>query len=124
MHSGPVLPNHLDSIPENMVKIVPIQIDNPKYHKKTIPKALKEQVWLLHMGRVFEGKCRTRWCNNKMTVFDFHTSHDVAEVNGGTTDIHNLIPLCSKCNLSMGTMTFKEWSQIVRITRKWWRCLF
>jgi hypothetical protein len=79
--------------------------------KQKIPKALREQVWIVHAGRVFERKCLTTWCNNNMTVFDFQCGHNIPESKKGKTDISNLVPICSRCNLSMGSQyTFTEWS--------------
>ena len=96
----------------------------PKYQKRAIPKALREQVWLHHIGHQFSAHCKTPWCSNTMTVFDYHTSHMIPEIDGGPADIGNLIPLCSKCNLSMGTMTFGEWSRLAvkPVKRRWWIC--
>lgn len=82
------------------------------YTKKKIPKALREQVWIQKIGKKFEAKCKTSWCKNKINVFDFQAGHDIPECKGGTTDISNLVPICSRCNLSMGSQhTFKEWSK-------------
>jgi hypothetical protein len=85
-------------------------IEKKKYKKKPIPKALREQVWLNYAHQVFEMKCPTAWCQNRITAFDFHCGHILAEANGGSTTINNLIPICSRCNLSMGTKSFNEWS--------------
>ena len=83
------------------------------YVKSKISAALRDQVWLQHNGRVFEAKCATTWCENKISVFDFQCGHDVPESKGGPTDINNLFPICPKCNLSMGNQyTLKEWSAL------------
>lgn len=50
--------------------------EDVKVVKATIPKALREQVWLA--GRVYE-----RRCQNVMSVFDFHVGHDIPESQGG-----------------------------------------
>ena len=85
----------------------------PKEAKATIPKALREQVWLTHMGRRYEGKCIVRWCKNNMTVHDFHVGHDIPESKGGATEISNLLPICSRCNLSMGSQySVQEWAKL------------
>jgi 5-methylcytosine-specific restriction endonuclease McrA len=85
----------------------------PKESKATIPKALREQVWLTHMGRRYEGKCIVHWCKNNMTVHDFHVGHDIPESKGGATALSNLLPICSRCNLSMGSQyTVQEWSRL------------
>lgn len=81
-----------------------------EYTKKKIPKALREQLWIQKVGKRFETKCKTTWCRNKINVFDFQAGHDVPECRGGSTDLSNLVPICSRCNLSMGSQhTFKEW---------------
>ncbi len=81
--------------------------------KLKIPKALREQVWLKQYGKHYTAKCATTWCENKMTVFDFQCGHDIPESKGGETILENLVPICSRCNLSMGnTYTFKEWNQL------------
>ena len=83
--------------------------------KQKIPKALREQVWLKHAGKNYSTKCATVWCENKMTVFDFQCGHDIPESKGGETILENLVPICSRCNLSMSnTYTFKEWNQLSR----------
>jgi 5-methylcytosine-specific restriction endonuclease McrA len=84
-----------------------------KKQKQRIPAALREQVWIYRMGRVFEGKCPTTWCQNNLTVFDFQSGHNIPESKGGPTTLENLIPLCARCNLSMGNdYTFEEWCRV------------
>lgn len=97
-----------------MQQPTPIETPNPlKKRKDTIPAALREQIWIAHMGKAFQGKCRTTWCKNTITVFDFQAGHDIPESKGGPTTFENLIPLCSRCNLSMGNQyTFKEWCHL------------
>ena len=97
--------------------------------KAVIPRALREQVWIKAMGSVFQGKCLTAWCKNKITVFDFHCGHCVPESKGGATTIDNLLPICSRCNLSMGSQyTIQEWSRMFQPPPRSWsdffRCCF
>ena len=101
--------------------------------KATIPKALREQVWLKHVGKVYSAKCRIVWCQNTMTVFDFQSGHDVPESKGGPTTLANMVVICSRCNLSMGNQyTFTEWSQKHYIevkpkrtfSQRWFGCFF
>lgn len=77
------------------------QPTNRKIRKKTIPIKLKQQIWLNHFGRVFDHKCFIDWCDNNINVFDFEAGHDIPESKGGKIDLHNLYPICSKCNKSM-----------------------
>ena len=80
--------------------------------KEKIPRALREQVWLTYAGKRYEKKCWIPWCKNKMTVFDFHAGHNIPESRGGTTELSNLRPICSKCNLSMSNKyTISEWME-------------
>lgn len=88
--------------------------------KEKIPKALREQVWLTHVGKKFESKCVVRWCKNKITVFDFQSGHNIPESKGGATELSNLKPICSRCNSSMNdTYSIDEWEQLSKPPSKW-----
>jgi 5-methylcytosine-specific restriction endonuclease McrA len=93
--------------------------------KAAIPRALREQVWLQYAGESYKQKCLVPWCQNMMTVFDFHVGHNIPESHGGKTEITNLRPICSRCNLSMGNeYSITEWSQLSKPTQQqkvpWW----
>jgi len=93
--------------------------------KKKIGKALREQVWLRYMGKVYEGKCTTRWCQNVMNVTNFQCGHNVPESKGGATNLDNLVPICNSCNLSMSNKyTFDEWNarSLALPKSPWWIC--
>lgn len=88
--------------------------------KDKIPKALREQVWLTHIGKRYEAKCYITWCKNRITVFDFQSGHNVPESKGGSTDLLNLRPICSRCNSSMNdTYTIDEWITLSKPPSKW-----
>jgi 5-methylcytosine-specific restriction endonuclease McrA len=79
--------------------------------KQKIPEGVRQQVWLKYCGEHYKHKCLVEWCRNKMTVFNFHVGHNIPESKGGATDLTNLRPICSNCNLSMGnTYTIDEWT--------------
>lgn len=81
--------------------------------KKNIPKAIKQHVWLYHIGTKFQDKCTVKWCNNTITVFNYHTGHNIPESKGGTINIDNLRPICSNCNLSMNDKySIDEWNYL------------
>lgn len=85
----------------------------PKYKKQKIPAAIREATWIQNCGRVFEHKCLTPWCLNKITVFEFQAGHNIPESKGGPTTVDNLVPICARCNLSMGDRyTFTEWAAL------------
>ena len=95
--------------------------------KEKIPKALREQVWISHIGKKFESKCRISWCSNLISVFDFQCGHNIPESKGGTLDLINLVPICARCNSSMGdNYTIDEWTKLSKPVSKWklfWRKL-
>ena len=94
--------------------------------KLAIPKAVREQVWILHMGHTYASKCPISWCRNRITVFDFHVAHDIPESKGGSQNLANLRPICSRCNLSMGkTFTIREWDNSFHrnVHRHWFKRL-
>ena len=37
--------------------------------KQTIPKAIREQVWIFYFNRTFKHKCYIPWCRNIIDVF-------------------------------------------------------
>ena len=91
--------------------------------KAKIPGALREQVWRTWIGRKFEHKCLVSWCETIIDVFNFETGHRVPESKGGTLDIDNLRPICSKCNRSMGDRyTIDEFSDISKRSSHLWEC--
>ena len=88
-------------------------VGRERERKKKIPVAFREQIWIRDCGRVFESKCRVPWCQNRITVFDFQSGHNVPESKGGATSPDNLIPICARCNTSMGDRyTITEWSAL------------
>jgi 5-methylcytosine-specific restriction endonuclease McrA len=114
-----------------MVQVIPIH--NKAYGKKrkmTIPKAVREQLWLRDIGKRYQGKCQTSWCKNTVTVHDFQCGHNVPESKGGPTVLDNLVVLCSRCNMSMANnYTFTEWTHQhyipkVSFWKRWFACFF
>ena len=86
---------------------------NKKYKKKPIPRALKEQVWIQKAGHTFEIKCPITWCENHINAFNFHTGHNIPESKGGKTALENLVPICDRCNTSMGDRySIDEWNKL------------
>ena len=74
-----------------------------KPKKKSIPKVVKDLSWNKWIGEdVARAKCMC--CGvNEIKMSSFHCGHVIAEANGGKLSIDNLKPVCSACNLSMGT---------------------
>ena len=72
-----------------------------KKRKDTIPKALKNAIWLEYCGEVYNHKCLVTWCKNEITPFNFEAGHNIPESKGGATTLDNLRPICKSCNVSM-----------------------
>ena len=90
--------------------------------RKNIPVAIREQVWLLQFGdKFFKQKCSVKWCENILTPFTFEVGHNVPRSKGGSDDLDNLRPICSKCNKSMGdSYTIDEFSEFSKRTEHLW----
>ena len=100
---------------EDEKKEVYTEISKPVYKKKNIPKQIKILCWNLYIG---EDKNSTKCvCCNSTTIniTNFHCGHVIAEVNGGETNINNLRPICSGCNLSMGSMNMDDFIKMIRV---------
>lgn len=90
---------------------------------RNIPKAVRQQAWISKMGEKYKGKCCIEWCTNTISVFDFHCGHNIPHNKGGTLDINNLFPICSRCNLGMGDKnTIDEWNKLYVNKKKWCFC--
>ena len=83
-----------------------------KKRKKKISPHVRFDVWKKYIGNKIEAKCFCCWKNN-ITPFTycntFHAGHIKSEANGGEIKIGNLLPICSDCNKSMGTINWDEY---------------
>jgi hypothetical protein len=72
-----------------------------EYQKQPIPKTIKNALWINYFKDSRTGLCLC--CKREtITMGNYHAGHIIAEVNGGSTSLDNLIPLCMLCNCSMG----------------------
>ena len=82
---------------------------NKKPKKKTIPVALKRNVWNKWIGEDI-GKSKCLCCKlTEITMLNFACGHVIAEANGGELKLNNLKPICMSCNSSMGTQNMDEY---------------
>jgi hypothetical protein len=83
-------------------------VDNKKYKKKKISHAVKISCWNTHVGELIP-KVKCLCCHNvDITQHNFHCGHIVAECNGGTYEMNNLLHICNVCNSSMGSVDMNE----------------
>ena len=95
--------NNLETNTNTIVK--PIQV---KYKKKHIPSTLKRMVWDEYIGANI-GNTKCMCCKTQdIRQIEFTCGHIIAEKEGGETNLKNLRPICSKCNLSMGIVNMTE----------------
>jgi hypothetical protein len=56
-------------------------------------------------------KCSVDWCKNPINAYNFQAGHNIPESKGGKTSVENLVPICDRCNSSMGDRyTIDEWN--------------
>jgi hypothetical protein len=86
-------------------------VEQTKTKKKTVPKVVRDLAWNRWIGEdVAKHKCMC--CEiNEIRMNSFHCGHVIAEANGGKTTVDNLRPICSACNLSMGTENMEDFKQ-------------
>ena len=73
-----------------------------KNGKTNIPKVLKKTIWNEYVGKIHRHAICICCCDNMIENDDCHYGHIISEADGGETNINNLLPICSKCNGSMG----------------------
>jgi len=83
-----------------------------KYKKKKISHTVRIKCWNVHVGELIP-KTKCMCCYNiDITQHYFHCGHVIAESNGGTQKIENLLPVCNVCNSSMGSMNMNDFKNI------------
>ena len=81
--------------------------DIPLYKKQTIPKTVKNCLWINFFENSRIGVCQV--CKREEISFNnFQACHIVAERNGGSCALDNLVPGCALCNASMGCVNLNE----------------
>ena len=85
--------------------------ESVKVKKKSVPKVVKDLSWNKWVGEdIARTKCMC--CGvNEIRMNSFHCGHILAVANGGKTSVDNLRPICSACNLSMGTENMDDFKK-------------
>lgn len=90
-------------------------IPNHKFKNKKIkisPK-LRFEVWRKYYNNNLEGKCPI--CNNNIGLYlGYHCGHIISEKNNGETNLDNLRPLCSNCNLKMNSTNWDDYIKKIK----------
>jgi hypothetical protein len=92
--------------------------------RATLSAPVLDSVVSEHYDRLFDFHVghNGRFANKTNIIVDCSAIHgNVPESKGGATEIANLRPICSRCNLSMGSQySITEWAALSR--PRWW-CL-
>ena len=77
--------------------------DEKEENRKSMPRSVRDALWINYFGESFSGKCYC--CKEELKIIGsgWHCGHIVSVKDGGKDDISNLRPVCACCNLSMGT---------------------
>lgn len=86
-------------------------IHRRKIKKKKIPQKLRKEVWVTEFKTKTVCKCPIPHCKNELHMKNggFHAGHLISEVNGGEVKLSNLRPICSSCNIDMGTTNWNDY---------------
>jgi hypothetical protein len=76
--------------------------DTIPYKKMSIPKTVKNCLWINTYGDSRIGKCKI-CLREDVSLSSFQACHILAEKNGGSCSLDNLMVGCALCNSSMGT---------------------
>jgi hypothetical protein len=79
---------------------------------------LKLQVWEKEYGEALHGKCPLPNCSIILFKHDdsaFHCGHVIPKSKGGKKTLENLRPICANCNSRMGSYTWDEYENYVKI---------
>lgn len=109
--------NNLKNIDMDIDKNIDMDMDTPIlsdtddntqhiYRKKTIPKAIRGQVWRTYFKRL-DTDCPL--CDNIISIDNFECGHIKSRKYGGEDSVNNLIPICGKCNKSMSSTNFYDY---------------
>ena len=80
---------------------------NDTIKRETIPKTVRNALWINYYDDRRVGMCQC--CKREqISIGNFQAGHIVAHANGGKTTLDNLIPICTLCNLSMGTHNLND----------------
>ena len=82
--------------------------DNEREIKREpIPKCVRNALWINYFKKLREGLCQC--CKREtISIGNFHAGHVKAHINGGSSSLDNLVPICMLCNTSMGKYDLNE----------------
>lgn len=81
--------------------------EHPILKREQLPKTVRNALWINYYEDRRVGMCQC--CRREqISIGNFQAGHIVAHANGGKTTLDNLVPICTLCNLSMGTHNLND----------------
>ncbi len=100
---------YVNLINNNLIQ--PNTLKKPKYSRLSIPKIIKEEVWLKTYGDKVLVICTV--CNhNRISAFNHECGHIISIAHGGNNDVSNLKSICRPCNSSMGMQNMNDFQNM------------
>lgn len=85
---------------------------------RNIPKNIRHMVWNKYIGiNIAISKCFVG-CNREINWQNYECGHIIAKSKGGSTELDNLLPICSQCNKSIGNKNMDEFKNEYRLNNK------
>ena len=82
---------------------------SPLKKRKTFPKNLRMLLWTKYFSdENMKGVCSC--CQYQIDYNSFEVGHIISVFNGGTSTIENIVPLCSVCNKSCGSLNLTDFA--------------
>ena len=91
----------------NAKEIKDTDSDAEPYRKESIPKCVRNALFINYFGNSREGKCQMCF-RETISLGNFQAGHIIAEANGGKVTLDNLKPVCQLCNSSSGKMNMND----------------
>ena len=83
---------------------------SPLKKRKTFPKNLRMMVWTKYFSNEsMKGTCSC--CQYQIDYNTFELGHIISVCNGGTSTIENIVPICTVCNKSCGSVNLTDFAK-------------
>lgn len=79
-----------------------------KKNRSKVSNTLRSACWNKYVGKNNANALCICCKSHEIHINEFHAGHIVSVANGGKTNINNLLPICVKCNQSMGTILMDD----------------
>ncbi|MDE2095856.1 MAG: HNH endonuclease [Patescibacteria group bacterium] len=79
--------------------------------REKLPTAVRNTVWVTHASMHYATSVCRCCFKEQITRSNFECGHVIAKAKGGSDKVDNLLPICSACNKSMGTMSIPDFQE-------------